>query len=294
MEEAFEVKKLTKKFGEVTALDGVSLSIPEGSVVGLIGRNGGGKTTLVRCLIGLYLPTSGECRTLGCPGDRLGPDELSRIGVVHQENPLLDWMTVKQHLRYVASFYRTWDQDREARLLHELELEPKARVGTLSTGNAQKLGILLAVCHRPALLLLDEPVSALDPIAREAFFRFLLELLQEDGSTILISSHVLRDIERVVNHVVCLDRGRVKVNASLDALQERFSEWRVTTLAGTLPGRFEEDFVLFQEVNGRQAQLFVREGAGHLKGFQEKYGVEVVSRPLNLERMFPLLLREEM
>ncbi len=292
METAFEVKELTKQFEDVTALDNVSVSVPKPAVVGLIGRNGSGKTTLLRHVIGLYLPTSGQCTTLGCASDRLGPDELSRIGVVHQENRFLEWMKVEQQLRYVASFYKYWDGDLEQRLLRELELASSARVGTLSPGNAQKLAIILAVCHRPELLILDEPVSGLDPITREQFLKFLLELLQQDANTIVVSSHVLHDIEKVINRVVCLDRGRIKADASLDALQERFAEWRVTATAGRLPTRFEEDFVLSQEVDSRQAHLLVERASGKLEEFKTRYGVEVASSPLNLEKMFPLLLRE--
>ena len=123
MESAFEVKNLTKAFGDVTALDNVSVAVPKPAVVGLIGRNGSGKTTLLRHVIGLYLPSSGQCTTLGCPSDKLGPGELSRIGVVHQENRFLEWMKVEQQLRYVSSFYKNWDRDLEQRLLDELELE---------------------------------------------------------------------------------------------------------------------------------------------------------------------------
>ena len=292
METAFEVKNLTKQFGDVTALDSISLSVPKPAVVGLIGRNGSGKTTLLRHVIGLYLPTSGECTTLGCAAEKLGPGELSRIGVVHQENRFLEWMKVEQQLRYVASFYKHWDRELEQRLLHELDLESSARVGTLSPGNAQKLGIILAVCHRPDLLILDEPVGGLDPITREQLLKFLLELLQQDTHTIVISSHVLHDIEKVVNRVICLDRGRIKTDASLDELQERFMEWRVTATAGRLPIRFEEDFVLSQEVNSRQARLVVQRASDKLEEFKTKYDVEVASNPLNLEKMFPLLLQE--
>lgn len=292
MESAFEVKNLTKTFGDVTALDNVSVSVPGPAVVGLIGRNGSGKTTLLRHVIGLYLPTSGHCTTLGCPSDKLGSDELSRIGVVHQENRFLEWMKVEQQLRYVSSFYKRWDKDLEQRLVDELELEPSARVGTLSPGNAQKLGIILAVCHRPDLLILDEPISGLDPITREQFLRFLLELLHQDANTIVISSHVLHDVEKVINRVICLDRGRIKADASLDDLQERFAEWRVTVKAGRLPTRFEEDFVVSQEVDSYQARLLVKGASDNLDAFKTKYGVDVDSSPLNLESMFPLLLQE--
>ncbi|MCE2440573.1 MAG: ABC transporter ATP-binding protein [Candidatus Latescibacteria bacterium] len=292
MESAFEVKNLTKTFGDVTALDSVSVSVPGPAVVGLIGRNGSGKTTLLRHVIGLYLPTSGECTTLGCPSDKLGPGELSRIGVVHQENRFLEWMKVEQQLRYVSTFYKHWDRDLEERLLDELELDPSARVGTLSPGNAQKLGIILAVCHRPDLLILDEPISGLDPITREQFLRFLLELLQQDANTIVISSHVLHDVEKVINRVICLDRGRTKADASLDDLQERFAEWRVTVKAGRLPAHFEEDFVISREGDSRQARLLVKGASDNLDAFKAKYGVDVASSQLNLEQMFPLLLQE--
>lgn len=292
MESAFEVKNLTKTFGDVTALDNVSVSVPGPAVVGLIGRNGSGKTTLLRHVIGLYLPTSGHCTTLGCPSDKLGSDELSRIGVVHQENRFLEWMKVEQQLRYVSSFYKRWDKDLEQRLVDELELEPSARVGTLSPGNAQKLGIILAVCHRPDLLILDEPISGLDPITREQFLRFLLELLHQDANTIVISSHVLHDVEKVINRVICLDRGRIKADASLDDLQERFAEWRVTVKAGRLPTRFEENYVVSQEVDSYQARLLVKGASDNLDAFKTKYGVDVDSSPLNLESMFPLLLQE--
>ena len=292
MESAFEVKNLTKTFGDVTALDNVSASVPGPAVVGLIGRNGSGKTTLLRHVIGLYLPTSGQCTTFGCPSDKLGSDELSRIGVVHQENRFLEWMKVEQQLRYVSSFYKRWDRDLEERLIDELELEPSARVGTLSPGNAQKLGIILAVCHRPDLLILDEPISGLDPITREQFLRFLLELLHQDANTIVISSHVLHDVEKVINRVICLDKGRIKADASLDDLQERFAEWRVTVKAGRLPTRFEEDFIVSQEVDSYQARLLVKGASGKLDAFKTKYGVDVDSSPLNLESMFPLLLQE--
>ena len=156
-------------------------------------------------------------------------------------------MTVEQHLRYVSSFYENWDRDLEDRLVSELELARKTRVAVLSTGNAQKLAVVLSVCHHPQLLLLDEPVSSMDPIARETFLLFLVELLNEDRSTIIISSHILCDIEKIVDWIICLDRGRVMENQSLDDLQERFSEWKVTS-PEQLPERFEEPFVIEQTV----------------------------------------------
>jgi ABC-2 type transport system ATP-binding protein len=290
MELVFETDGLTKRFDDVTALDKVTLKVGRPSIVGLLGKNGSGKTTLIQHLMGLHLPSAGSASTLGVAGSDLGHAELVRIGYVPQEIRLLDWMTVGQHLRYVSCFYPEWDREREARLVQELEVETSAVVGALSTGNLQKLAIILAVCHHPRLLVLDEPVSDLDPIVRGKLLEFLLELLREDEATILVSSHVLRDVEKVVDRVICLDAGRVVTDAALDTLKETYSEWLVLSRNGDLPERFAEPFVISQEVSGRQARLLVEQGAAAIEDFRARHGVEVTGRPLNLEEMFPVLI----
>ncbi len=292
MDVAFETQGLGKSFGSTVALRGIDLRVERGSIVGLVGRNGSGKTTLLRHLVGLTLPSQGHCLTLGIPSDRLGPGELARIGHVGQPSQLLGWMTVGQHLGYVGSFYPRWDRSLEERLLGELELAVTARVATLSPGNAQKLALILAVCHRPDLLLLDEPASALDPLARRALLRFLLERLREDGPTLVVSSHLLQDLEAIVDRVVCLEAGRLVADAGLDELQERYAEWRVRAGQVPLPPRFPEDFVREQSGDGRQAVLLVQAGPGELAAFRSRHGAEVEVHPLNLERLFPLLVAE--
>lgn len=239
---AFEFESVTRRFGATVALRAVTLAVEAGQIVGLIGRNGSGKTTLLRHVAGLQLPTEGQVRTLECPSESLGSGELGRIGMVHQEPQLVDWMRVDQLLRYAASFHARWDGEREARLLEELELDPAGRVGKLSPGNRQKVAILLAVCPRPELLLLDEPVSALDPIVRERLLAFLIELLREGSTTIVISSHVLRDVERVVDWIVCLEQGRVIADTAMDELRERYAtlEQRPLDLERIFPRLLEE------------------------------------------------------
>ena len=293
MEYVFEAHKLTKRFGDLAALDHVDTQISRPSIVGLLGRNGSGKTTLLRHLMGLQLPTEGTATTLGRSASHLGHDELIRIGFVPQEIRLLDWMTVEQHLRYVACFYPEWDGNREQRLLTELDLDTSSVVGALSTGNLQKLAIIMAVCHHPQLLVLDEPVSDLDPIVRGRLLEFLLELLQEDEATILVSSHVLRDVEKIVDWVLCLDRGRIVTDAALDELKERYAEWLIMSQNGDLPERFSEPFVLAQEVSGREARLRVLRDLADVDAFQTTHQVTVTRRSLNLEEMFPLLVEEQ-
>lgn len=292
MENVFEAAALSKRFGDVTALDGVDIKVPKHSILGLVGKNGSGKTTLLRHLLGLYLPTEGRCWTLGKPSGELGGSELCRIGTVSQELQFLDWMTVEQHIRYVATFYPSWDLEREKRLRDDLELDGDALVGLLSPGNGQKLALVLALGHHPELLVLDEPVSALDPIARNKLLAFLVELLEEDRATVIVSSHVLRDIERIVDRLVCLDHGKVTADSSLDELKETFAEWRVTSRGGQLPAAFSEPYVLRQEVERLAASLLVRQTDSELEDFRHRYGVEVEIHPLNLERMFELLIAE--
>ena len=289
MEYAFETQGLTKRFDAVTALDRVDLKIRRPSIVGLLGKNGSGKTTLIQHLMGLQLPNEGTVTTLSQCSAELAHDDLIRIGYVPQDIRLLDWMTVDQHIRYVACFYPNWDAEREARLLVELELDREKVVGTLSTGNLQKLAVILAVCHHPGLLILDEPVSDLDPIVRAKLLGFLLELLREDEATILVSSHVLRDVEKIVDWVVCLDAGTVVTDAGLDELKERYAEWRVISTNGALPPSFSEPYVISQEVSGRQARLLV-DRASELEAFRSAHRVEVTGRALNLEEMFPILV----
>jgi ABC-2 type transport system ATP-binding protein len=287
------VENLTKRFGAQTALRDVSFEIPEGSIVGLLGRNGAGKTTLLDLACGLLVPTAGACRTLGRDARGLEAAELSRLGVVRQEGRFIDWMTVAQQLDYAASFYPKWDAALEKRLLEELELNATRKIAQLSGGDQQKLSIILGVCHRPALLLLDEPMSSLDPIIRTRLLDVLLDRLRDDGCTVVVSSHLLADVEKIIDHVVCLEAGEVAVAAAFDDLREAYAEWTVTSPAGTLPAKFTEPYIVTCEGGSRRALLRVQtpDAGEAARAFAALHRVEVTSRALNLDEMFPLLLK---
>lgn len=285
--------RLCKTYDGQFALHPLTLTLPAGHVVGLLGRNGAGKTTLLQLAAGLLLPTSGTCLTLGRRSEELDTPELSRLGLVQQEGRFIEWMTVAQHLDFTASFYPNWDRDLQRRLVETLELPLTQKVALLSTGDRQKAGILLGVCHRPALLLLDEPMSSLDPIARGRMLEVLLERLREDGCTVLISSHILNDVEKIVDWVVALDGGKLVENTPFDELQESFAEWTVTAREGTLPSTFAEPFVLAHQGAERRARLTVRRpDADAVKRFAQTYRAEIDIRPLNLDEMFPLLIKQ--
>ncbi len=288
---AFSADRLMKIYGEHTALAGITLAIPAGHVVGLLGRNGAGKSTLLQIAAGLSLPTYGTAHTLGRRTDLLDSPELTRLGYVMQEGKFIEWMTVAQHLAFTASFYPRWDHELQHRLATQLEVPTSRKLAELSPGDRQKVGILLGVCHRPALLLLDEPMSALDPIVRRRLLDVLLERLRDDACTIVISSHLLNDVEKIVDWIIALDAGRVVENSSLDDLQESFAEWTVTASnAAPLPA-FTEPFIVAQQRTDRQARLTVRtRDLDAAENFSATHGVEVQTRHLSLDEMFPLLL----
>lgn len=288
-------QQLTKgyQYGSRQALHGLTLEIPAQRIVGLLGRNGAGKSTLLHIACGLVLPTQGTCTTLGKPCGDLDAAELAQIGLVSQEARFLEWMTVEQQLRYQASFYPNWDTAREKHLVDTLALDRSRKIVQLSTGDRQKVGLILATCHHPQLLLLDEPVSTLDPIVRESAMAFLLDVLREDGSTIVISSHLLADVERFVDWIVCLDEGRLALSTALDAVHESYAEWIVSTSGAALPAHFPEPWILAQQISGTQARLSVRTpSAAEQARFAQAHGVKITVNPMNLERLFPLLTRE--
>jgi ABC-2 type transport system ATP-binding protein len=284
---------LTKTYSGHTALNNIDLEIPDGHVVGLLGRNGAGKTTLLQIAAGLLLPTSGTCRTHGQLSSKLDTPELSRLGLVQQEGKFIEWMTAAQHLDFTASFYPTWDRDLQHRLTGVLELPLDKKIAHLSTGDRQKVGILLGMCHRPNLLLLDEPMSSLDPIARAQMLDVLLERLRDDGCTVLVSSHILNDVEKIMDWVVALDAGRVTENAPFDELQECFAEWTVTAGDRPLPATFAEPYVLARQGNDRLARVTVRtKHPDTAEQFAAAHGAQLTQRPLNLAEMFPLLIAQ--
>jgi ABC-2 type transport system ATP-binding protein len=291
-QEIINFSQVTKRFGKTTALDNIDLSINEGSIVGLVGANGCGKSTLIRHAIGLYLPDSGTCRTLGGDAGHLAGDEMAQIGYVHQDGELLDWMTVKQQINYVAAYYDNWNVELQNNFVEQFDINLKARVGKLSPGLRQQLAILLAICHEPKLLLLDEPAAALDPIARSRFLDLLLEIIQTRDRTIIISSHILSDIEKVIDHVLIMDEGRIINDIPFDELLESFCRVKLTGLEGTIP---EFDNVVEQQRSEKQALLVLKNAdrtAVHNTAL--KYGCQCEISTLSLEDIYKLIITNDL
>ena len=221
MTPAISITNLTKTFGSKPALRGVNLEIPLGATVGLLGANGAGKTTLIKCALGLLRPTSGQCALLGEEVWSLSAAAKARLGYVPQVISLYPWMRVRELIQYTASFYATWNAELTDRLVREWDIPLDDRVRGLSVGQKQKLAILTAVAYQPDLLILDEPAASLDPQARRQFLQLLVELTEPEQRTVLFSTHITSDLERVADYVAIMKEGKIAWFGSLEALKER-------------------------------------------------------------------------
>lgn len=282
-----QIRRLSKAFKNVQALDGIDLDIYPGRIVGLLGANGAGKSTLLRHIIGLYLPDAGQCITFGCDAAKLSPVELARIGYVHQEGELLEWMTVGQLIRYVSAYYKTWNHRLEEKYIADFDISTKPRVASLSPGQRQKLAILLAIAFEPELLILDEPASALDPIARSQFLDLLLQIIQRENRTIIISSHILSDVEKVIDYALIMQEGRILRDCSFDELREQFCRVRITALTGDLPADLPFANVLQCQRSDGQAILTLQDSPpDQLEQAAEDLNCQIDIQPLSLEEIY--------
>jgi len=211
-----EISDLKRSFGKKLVLDGVTLSIPTGGVFGLLGGNGAGKTTVLRHTLGLLAAQSGSVRVFGLDpvADPVGT--LGRIGYLSENRELPDWMRIHQLISYSQAFYPNWDPDYAESVRNLFELDPKAFVRTLSRGQRARAGLLVALAHRPDLLILDEPSSGLDPVVRRDILGAIIRTIADEGRTVLFSSHLLDEVERVADRIAILHQGRIQLCAGMD------------------------------------------------------------------------------
>jgi ABC-2 type transport system ATP-binding protein len=208
---------LGKRYGRRVALRDCTVSIPAGAVAGIVGPNGAGKTTLLNLAAGLLAPTTGSIEVLGEPFESR-PEHLRRVGFVAQQTPLYPNLTVAEHLRLGQELNPGWNRDLAVDRVGELGLDPGQRAGQLSGGQRAQLALTLAICKRPELLLLDEPVAALDPLARREFLRDLMAITAERAVSVIVSSHLIADLERICDHLVVLSSARVALAGSVEEL----------------------------------------------------------------------------
>jgi ABC-2 type transport system ATP-binding protein len=218
---AIELRGIVKSYGKKDVLTGLDLAVPKGSVLGLLGTNGAGKTTLIKCALGLIRPQQGEARLLGEDSWDLSGEAKARIGYVPQVVNSYPWMKVRHLIDYTAAFYPNWNHELVARLTKEWDIPCEDRIGPLSVGQLQKVAILLALGHNAELLLLDEPAASLDPLARRQFLQMIIELAEPGKRTVLFSTHITSDLERVADRVAILKSGRIAWQGLLEDLKEQ-------------------------------------------------------------------------
>ena len=217
MSAVLETGRLGKRYRRLWALADCTLSIPGGHVVGLVGPNGAGKSTLLNLAVGLLAPTAGTIEVLGSP-PAAGPAELARVGYLAQDAPVYAGLSVADHLRLGARLNPGWDAELARDRVERLDLDPHQKAGTLSGGQRAQLALTLAIAKRPELLILDEPVASLDPLARREFLADLMEATAEQELSVVLSSHLVADLERVCDYLIVLVGSRVRVAGPVDEL----------------------------------------------------------------------------
>ena len=217
MTAVIETEGLGKRYRARWALAGCTLSVPAGHVVGLVGPNGAGKTTLINLATGMLAPNAGTIEVLG-GRPAAGPAQLARVGYLAQDAPLYAGLPVADHLRLGAHLNPGWDAELARRRVERLGLDPGQKAGTLSGGQHAQLALTLAVAKRPDLLILDEPVASLDPLARREFLQDLMEAVAEQEMSVVLSSHLISDLERACDYVIVLAGSRVRVAGPVDEL----------------------------------------------------------------------------
>jgi ABC-2 type transport system ATP-binding protein len=287
-EVVLQTRDLTKYYGRHLALDHLNLSVPKGIVYGLLGRNGSGKTTAIKLLLGFLNPTSGSSEVLGCDSDRLTPDVRGRVGYVCEGHPLYRWMSIGTLESFQKAFYPdVWDKRLFDEMLDYFGLIRKQRIRSLSNGQRAQVSLALAMATSPDLLIMDDPTLGLDVVIRRQFLQGMIHLIQQKGKTVLFSSHILSDVERVVDRVAVIDKGVLRADCTLDEFRSGIRRVRVERTAplpvgfdlpGTLHCRQDDSITEWIVVGATDEQLERTFAQAPFKGFS--------CVPMNMEDQF--------
>ena len=285
---------LTKKFRSVTAVDDLSLEVPEGAIYALIGPNGAGKSTFIKTLVNITRPSSGSSSLLGADSRRLKPKDFAQLGYVSENQELPEWMTVRYFLNYLKPFYPTWDDSLATEMVEQFDLPWDRKLSQLSRGMKMKVALASSLAYRPKLIILDEPFSGLDPLVRDEFIQGLLE--RAAGATILISSHDLAEIESFASHVGFLDRGHLQFTEEINELTGRFRQVSVT-LGGAFPPPPQWPDAWLQVEHSSSVVRFVdskfnEEGSAREIAALFPDAADVTVRPMALREIFVSLAKQ--
>jgi ABC-2 type transport system ATP-binding protein len=287
MEEyVIEIENLVKYFEGRCVLDDVSLKIPKGCIYGLLGRNGVGKTTIIRILLGLEVPTRGRTRLLSTLSRQLTAGQRGRIGYVAEGHNLIQNYKVQRLVGLCRELATSWNQSLFENLIGTFALPMKRRVKDLSTGMRAQLNLSLAMAINPEILILDDPTLGLDTVARRQFLELAIDLIQKNGRTILFSSHILSDVERIADRIGVLVNGRLVVDCSLEQVKERIKKFRLI-FPQDAPDDLHLTEVIRQQCNGREMVVTIANWNGQKQDIIKTFDpVSCDEIPMSLEDVF--------
>ncbi len=286
MPDIIEITELQRKYDNKIILENITARVQQGDVIALLGKNGAGKTTLLETILGFALPQQGEVRLFGKLSTEIDAAEKQLIGFVPQQDELLDQLSADEHLQLFARFQPNWDQTLCSRLCHSWEIPLNTRISKLSVGQRQKLAIILALCHKPQLLILDEPVASLDPIARRQFLTELVNIAADQQSVIIFSSHIVTDMERVANQVWLLKDHQLAWQGELDTLKESVVRLHISA-EQPFSGPLSLPHMLRQRVQGNVATVIVQNWQdSELTTLAQQLQAQIRVEQLNLEDIF--------
>ncbi len=285
-ENVVDVNDLSRRFGQRLALEDVSFEASEGRIYGLVGANGAGKTTLIKHILGLLRSKSGSVRVFGLDPVRNPEGVLRRVGYLSEERELPEWMSVDELMRYTQAYHPSWDTDYARELLATFNLDGSKTVKELSKGMRAQAGLVAAVAHRPDLLILDEPSSGLDAVVRKDILDAIVRTVADDGRTVIFSSHLLEEVERMSDHVTMIQEGRVAFAGELETICHSHQRTNVRFV-----DRFEKapniDGALSIDGGGRSWNVVHNGSIDRLRESVELLGGEVVgSRDATLAEIF--------
>ncbi|NTS75741.1 ABC transporter ATP-binding protein [Catenovulum sp. SM1970] len=286
MESIIELKGASKRFADKTVLHNIDLNLPKGRVIGLLGPNGAGKTTLMQVMLGMLNLDSGESKLFSQNSWQLDAMAKAKIGYVPQQPAFFEWMSIEQSIQYQKSFYPSWDHNRVEALLDMWQLNGKEKIKNISLGQKQRLAIVHALAHQPELLILDEPVASLDPLARREFIQELIKLNLAQETTILFSTHIVSDLERVASDVVIINQGQLKYSGALDVLKEQVK--KITIKASEqMPETSPFSSTLSYKAQGVFANAVVQGAADlELDKIKAQFNAELHAQDLDLEQIY--------
>jgi len=281
-----DMKNIQRKIDQVTIIKSITAQVKAGDVVALLGKNGAGKTTLLETLLGFSFPSFGSVKIWGENATELNGDIKQRIGFVPQQDELLIGFNGREHLELFKAFRKNWNQELVDRLVAEWLIPMDIAARKMSVGQRQKLSILLAIAHEPELLILDEPVASLDPVARRQFLQQLVDIAADENRAIIFSSHIVSDMERVANQVWMLQNGELSYQGGLDELKESIARITINA-AENLPANLGLNDVIKQRVQGQQAWVTLKNWAPEQQDIiARKFNANVQVEYLSLEDIF--------